>query len=286
LIFDQMKVLNAFVHISLVTSMLVAALNESNQLHSVRGRKTSQRKLTKGNVVYEHVVEEPEANRSGKGMNDDMYYPDDDTYPGKGSSKGSKGGKGTKGGSKGGGGKSKGGYDCDWYKVVLHALQKPSQANFPPGDDINELGHSFIYNSPLYENEALTIPVGGVDNPSAFVSGSCVRFQASSPVAGTENTVAGAGGCDWTYAIALGEHDGTIEVSGELFDSVQSTMSVVGGTGVFIGAEGQVEYIPTYAPDAGTDVFTEATFYNMTAIVYIKVCDPYFHYPYYEYYEK
>lgn len=282
-----MKILNAFVHIALVAPILVAAHNGSIQRHSVRGKKTSQRKLTKYGV-YEHYVDEPGKSKStqggGKGYTDDDYYNTDVWYPGKGgkgTSKGGKGGKGTKSGSKGAGGKgggSKGGHECEWYKVILNALQPPSTANFPETGDANVLGHAFIYNSPLYDDEALTIPVGGLDTPGFFVTGSCVRFQSSSPVAGTEDTIAGAGGCDWTYTITLDKLEGTVAVTGELFDSVESTMAIVGGTGMFIGAEGQVDYIPTYAPGAGTDIFTDASYYNMTAALHFKVCDPYFPY--------
>jgi hypothetical protein len=241
-----MKIFNAFVHIALLVPMLVTALNESNQKQSVRGRKASQRKLLRKGV-YEHWVDEP--GREGKG-------------------KGGKGGKGSEG-------ESEGGYECEWHKVVLNALQPPSVSNFPVDGDINVHGHSFIYNSPLFEDEALTIPAGGLAAPGAFVTGSCVRFQASE-LTDTGDTVAGAGGCDWTYSISLGNLDGTLAVSGELFDSVRSTMSILGGTGMFIGAEGQADYIPTYAPGAGTDIFTDATYYNMTAFVHFKVCDPYY----------
>jgi hypothetical protein len=286
-----MKILNAFVHIALVGPILVAAHNGSIQRNSVRGKKTIQRKLTKHGVV-EHYVDERGKGKGtksgGKGYTDDDYYhTDDDWYEGgKGTSKGGTGGKGTKSGSKGGkgkGGKSKGGgshggHECEWYMVILNALQPPSAATFPENGDVNDIGTSFIYNSPLFDDEALTIPVGGVDTPGFFVTGSCVRFQASSSVAGTEDVIAGAGGCDWTYTISLDKLEGTVAVTGELFDSVESTMAIVGGTGMFIGAEGEVGYIPTYAPGAGTDVFTDASYYNMTAALHFKVCDPYYHY--------
>ena len=190
-----------------------------------------------------------------------------------------KGSKSTKSGGKGGGypKKSPPVYpeyhdDCRYYKIKLGALQPPASATFPT-DGGSELGATFIYNSPLFEDPGLTVPVGGADNPAAFVTGSCTRFQQSMPVEGTNNTVAGAGGCDWTYTINIDGLEGTLEVSGELFDAVKSTMTIVGGTEAFIGAVGQAEYIPS--PEGATlDIFTHVDYYNVTAIVYMKECDP------------
>jgi hypothetical protein len=84
--------------------------------------------------------------------------------------------------------------------------------------------------------------------------------------------VAGAGQCDWMYTISLdGLLEGTIEVSGEVFDSVKSTLSITGGTNDFVGAAGQVEIIPL-PESTNLDVYTEANYYSMTATVLLQEC--------------
>jgi len=164
-------------------------------------------------------------------------------------------------------------YDgCKYFKIKLGALQSPSQETIPSDGGAN-VGAEFIYNSPLFEDTALTVPIGGTENPIAFVTGVCTRFQASRPVEGTNNTIAGAGSCDWTYTFEIEGLEGTLEVSGELFDSVKSTLSIVGGTNVFVGAAGQLELIPS-PEGANIDIFTGVNYYNVSAIVYIKECEP------------
>jgi hypothetical protein len=161
--------------------------------------------------------------------------------------------------------------ECKHFKIKLGAIQAPAQATVPT-DGGASLGAEFIYNSPLFEDAGLTTPVGDPNEPSAFVTGVCTRFQESMPVEGTDNTIAGAGSCDWTYTLNIDGLEGTMEVSGELFDSVKSTLSITGGTNVFVGAAGQLELIPS--PTGNIDIFTGVDYYNISAVVFIEECDP------------
>jgi hypothetical protein len=262
-----MKVVNAFVHIALVAPMLVAAYPVDNTDNKADPYYPS----SSGKGYY--------PSSSGKG-----YYPSSSGkgyYPsskGKGSkSKGSSKGKGTKS-TKSKGYHSKGGYGCKWYKVVLRGFQEPATFSFPavPPANPNTPGQSFIYNSDIWANPTLNTPA------NIYVSGDCVRFQAAT----TNPEVAGAGSCDFTYTVELDHLVGTFEVSGELFDQVASTMAITGGTEIFVGAAGQVEYLPNYAPGATSfDVFDDALYYNMTAHILIYLCPHGHNYPpYYHYY--
>lgn len=90
-----------------------------------------------------------------------------------------------------------------------------------------DLGAEFIYSSPLFEDEDLTDPVGNDFSPSLFVSGVCTRFQERIELEDGDFIAPGAGQCDWTYSIiSLDGLEGTIEVSGEVFDSVKNFLSM------------------------------------------------------------
>jgi hypothetical protein len=156
---------------------------------------------------------------------------------------------------------------CSYFKFEFGAFQAPSQETIGTAPD---LGAEFIYNSPLFEDEDLTNPVGNDVSPSLFVTGVCTRFQERTELVDGD-VIAGAGQCDWTYTISLDGLEGTIEVSGEVFDSVKSTLSITGGTNYFVGAAGQVEIIPS-PESTDLDVFTEANYYSMTATVLLQEC--------------
>ena len=159
---------------------------------------------------------------------------------------------------------------CKYFKIRLGAYQNISQATVGTAAD---LGAEFIYNSPLFEDAALTDPVGAdSSNPDAFVTGICTRFQQTVDL-GNGDVIAGAGQCDWTYTINIEGLQGTVQVTGEVFDSVKSTLSITGGTNVFVGASGQMEMIPS-PEGSNLDIFTEVDYYNISAVVYIKECDP------------
>jgi hypothetical protein len=160
--------------------------------------------------------------------------------------------------------------ECKHFKIKFGAIQAPAQETVPADGGASN-GAEFIYNSPLFEDAGLTTPVGDPNEPAAFVTGVCIRFQESMSVEGTDNTIAGAGSCDWTYTLNIDGLEGTLEVSGELFDSVKSTLSITGGTNGFVGAEGQVELIPS--PTGNIDIFTGVDYYNVSAVVYIEECE-------------
>jgi hypothetical protein len=159
---------------------------------------------------------------------------------------------------------------CKYFKIKLGAIQAPSQETIGTAAD---LGAEFIYNSPLFEDANLTDPVGpDPNNPDAFVTGICTRFQQSRELEGGD-VIAGAGQCDWTYTINVDGLEGTLQVEGEVFDSVKSTLAITGGTNVFVGAAGQLEMIPS-PEGTNIDIFTEVNYYNISAVVYIQECDP------------
>lgn len=167
---------------------------------------------------------------------------------------------------------------CKYFKLRLGALQAPSNITVPEGGGAN-LGAEFIYNAPLFmsfdsANGFLTDPIGTMpsDDPYAYMTGICTRFQERVDL-GNGDVFAGGGHCDWTYTLNVEGLNGTVEVSGELFDSVKSTMSITGGSNNFIGAAGQVELIPS-PPGDDIDIFTGVDFYNVSALLYIKDCDP------------
>jgi hypothetical protein len=63
---------------------------------------------------------------------------------------------------------------CSYFKFEFGAFQAPSQVTIGTAPDF---GAEFIYNSPLFEDEDLTDPVGYDVSPSLFVTGVCTRFQ-------------------------------------------------------------------------------------------------------------
>ena len=221
---------------------------------------------------------------------EDPYYPGGDGKGGKKSKKKSKGGgmMGGKGGGKGGGASKRPPThpsepehpiypptgECIWYKLDVTGFSSGSQAVFPPDANINDIGVEFTYNGAIFEDSALTIPVGGLDSPSQFLTGVCTRFQ-SQAMDNMNNTIVGAGTCQFTVTTVLVDVEGTIQLAGELFDITPSTLSITGGTDFFVGASGQVSIVPEYAEGTGTDVFTQATYYAWSGFILFEVCDPY-----------
>ena len=93
-----------------------------------------------------------------------------------------------------------------------------------------------------------------------FVAGLCTRTQ-QLQVIGNNNTLVGAGYCQFTFTVSDGLSAVTFNAQGEIFDVLGGTLAINGGTGALRGAYGELELVPFYAETAQTDVFIEAALY-------------------------
>ena len=135
--------------------------------------------------------------------------------------------------------------------------------------DEQQLGTTFIYNDPILNQTTREIIDG------SFATGHCLRTQRREAL---ENggTSAGGGYCHMTYTFSSGSKESaTLNAAGELFDSFGGSIAITGGTGLYVGARGELKYLPVVVNDdfefvpSSDDFFTGPTGYTVTGEITI-----------------
>eukprot|EP00542_Grammatophora_oceanica_P020510 CAMPEP_0194040588 /NCGR_PEP_ID=MMETSP0009_2-20130614/12553_1 /TAXON_ID=210454 /ORGANISM="Grammatophora oceanica, Strain CCMP 410" /LENGTH=335 /DNA_ID=CAMNT_0038683773 /DNA_START=68 /DNA_END=1075 /DNA_ORIENTATION=- len=173
-------------------------------------------------------------------------------------------------GGKGGGGN--GNCPCPKVEFVLPFIQLTANATIlvSTGSSQFDLGTVYLFNDFLFnatdDSTVLTALLG------TFVTGTCTRVQQAED-RGAGEFLAAVGACHFTYTITLDDGgEVAFTASGELADEVGGTLSITGGTGGLIGAEGEVNIVPVYETGAAfpeLDIFADVLYYVAEAVIFV-----------------
>jgi len=124
------------------------------------------------------------------------------------------------------------------HDANLHDTMFPNLVGITAGPSTDPVGDTLTWSNVDYNYPADTMQVG-------HDQGSCIRTVTPSqelPVAVGSPDSKGAWECNWTTWIGLG-HDDSITVEGPFFDTANSTLAIIGGTGKFANARGSMHLV-------------------------------------------